>query len=225
MVVPIVQGIITDPKKLKDLFGSTPTLIGDIVVDVLLSESPIYAWDLTKHPVEAGLDVTDSRYKKPVGVALDCIFCDPEFSADALIGNVINAIAQGGSLKDANPFAKATWQEKRDALFELMDLNKIIDCTTPNGEYFGVMIKSVRPTTDKDKSNAFFFRIELESVETVSSEVVAIDDSQIPEDLKAKKDAAAAAKTKGKTRGGKKTTDTASEKKSSVLNNLIGKYL
>ena len=69
------------------------------------------------------------------------------------------------------------------------------------------------------------FRIELESVETVSSEVIAIDDSQIPEDLKAKKDAAAAAKTKGKTRGGKKTTDTASEKKSSVLNNLIGKYL
>ena len=74
MVLPVVQGIIDNPSKLKDLFGSTPTLIGDIVVDVLLSESPTYSWELTKHPVEAGLDIVDSRYQKPVLVSLDCIF-------------------------------------------------------------------------------------------------------------------------------------------------------
>jgi len=223
MSIAQVQSVIEDPSKLKDLFGSTPTLIGDIVVDVLLGETPILSWELTSHPVEAGLDVTDSRYQKPVGVALDCIFTDPEFSLDSLVAGAVSAI--GGSLNDANPFAKATWQEKRDALKELQTKNKFIDVITPNDEYKSMMIKDIRPVFGKDHANAYFFRIECQHVQTVSSDIVAIDDSQIPEDLKAKKDAAAAAKTAKKAKKGKKAAEKATPKKSSVLNNLIGKYL
>lgn len=225
MAIEQAQGIIEDPSKLKDLFGSTPTLIGDIVVDVLLSEAPLLSWELTAHPVEAGLDVTDSRYQKPVGVTLDCIFTDPEFSIDSLVGGAVGAIASGGSLADANPFAKANWKEKRDALEELSKQNKFIDITTPNGEYKSMMIKDIRPIFDKNKTTAYFFRLEAHKVTTVSSDLIAIDDSQIPEDLKAKKDAAAAAKTAKKAKKGKKAADTATPKKSSVLNNLIGKYI
>ena len=225
MAIAQIQSVIEDPSKLKDIFGSTPTLIGDIVVDVLLGETPIHSWDLTTHPVEAGLDVTDSRYKKPVGVALDCIFTDPEFSVTELVGDVVGAIASGGSLADANPFAKATWQEKRDALYELMELNKFIDVTTPNGEYTSMMIKDVRPIFSKDRANAFFFRVEIHNVKTVSSDVVAVDDSQIPEDLKKKKDEDAAKKTAKKAKKGKKAAESATDKKESILNKLIGKYL
>ncbi len=45
MSIAQVQSVIEDPSKLKDLFGSTPTLIGDIVVDVLLGETPILSWE------------------------------------------------------------------------------------------------------------------------------------------------------------------------------------
>lgn len=225
MVLPTAIGIIKDPSKLKSLFGSTPTLIGDIVVDVLIGESQALAWDLTKHPVEAGLDVTDSRYQKPVAVSLDCVFCNPDLSLGGLAEGAVASIVSGGSLADANPFAKATWEEKRDALRDLQTSNKLIDVTTPNNEYTSMMIQSIQPIFDKDKSDAYFFRISLERVETVSSDIVAIDDSQIPEDLKAKKDAAAAAKTGKKKPSGKKNTEPAGEKKSSILNNLIGKYL
>jgi len=225
MALPPITSIVKDPSKLKELFGSTPTLIGDIVVDVLLGENQILSWELTKHPVEAGLDVTDSRYQKPVGVSLDCVFCDPEISVSAIAGDLANAIISGGSLSDANPFAKATWQEKRDALRETQTANKLVDVVTPNNEYDSMMIKDIRPIFDKDKSGAYFFRIELERVEVVSSDIVAIDDSQIPEDLKAKKDAAAAAKVAKKKKAGKKTPPVADKKKSSILNDLIGKYL
>ena len=75
------------------------------------------------------------------------------------------------------------------------------------------------------QADVYFFRIELERVQTVSSDIVAIDDSQIPEDLKAKKDAAAAAKAAKKKKAGKKTPETADQKKESILNKLIGKYL
>ncbi len=225
MAIAQVASIVKDPSKLKDLFGSTPTLIGDIIVDVLLSETPILSWELTQHPVEAGLDVTDSRYQKPIGAALDCIFCDVEFSIEGLVGDVVGAIASGGSLSDANPFAKATWQEKRDALLELSTLNTFIDVTTPNGEYKNVMIRDVRPLFDKDKSGAYFFRIEFQRVETVSSDIVAVDDSQIPEDLRKKKDKTAATKTAKKAKKGKKAAKKATPKKSSILNDLIGKYI
>lgn len=225
MAIAQVASMIKDPSKLKDLFGSTPTLIGDIVVDVLLAETPILSWELTQHPVEAGLDVTDSRYQKPLGVALDCIFCDPEFTLEEFVGDVVGAVASGGSLKDANPFTKATWQEKRDALEALQTKNAFIDVTTPNREYSSMMVKDVRPLFDKDKANAYFFRVELQQVTTATSDIVAVDDSQIPEDLKKKKDTDAAKKTAKKAKKGKKKAETATTKKSSILNDMFGKYL
>jgi len=225
MAITEVQSVIEDPTKLKDIFGSTPTLIGDIVVDVLLGETPVHSWELTQHPVEAGLDVTDSRYKKPVGVSLDCIFTDPEFSVSEIAGDIVGAIASGGSLKDANPFSKATWREKRDALDELSRGNNFIDATTPNGEYTSMMIRDIRPVFDKNKANAFFFRIDLQHVDVASSDIVAVDDSQIPEDLKKKKNPDAAKKTAKTKKKGKKVVEDAGAKKESVLNKLIGKYL
>ena len=225
MAITDIQGIIEDPSKLKDLFGSTPTLIGDIVVDVLLGENTNHSWDITKHPVEAGLDVTDSRYKKPAGISMDCIFTGPEFSVTEIVGDVVSALASGGSLKDANPFSKATWQEKRDALYELMNQNLFIDVVTPNTELSSMMISDVRPLFDKDKANAFFFRVECEHVQTVSNDVVAMDDSQIPEDLKKKKDQDAAKKIAKKAKKGKKAAEDATDKKQSILDGLIGKYL
>jgi hypothetical protein len=218
MVIERTQGIIDDPEQLKELFGTTPTLIDTIPVDVLLSETPTHDWDITSHPVEAGLDVSDSRYKRPVSVTLDCIFTDPDFSIDGILESVVGDIATGGNLDDSTLFRESTWGEKKEALETLAARNVLIDITTPNDTYTSMMIKSIRPLYDKDKSNAFFFRLVADNLEIASSDIVAIDAAEIPDDPQAKKKTN---KTKNK---GKKTA-VEDEKKSSVLNNLIGKYL
>lgn len=211
MAITEVQGIISDPSKLKDIFGSTPNLIDDIVIDVILSETPIYSWDIPKHAVEAGTKVGDSRYKKPISLTLDCILTDPDLSVSGIAKSL---------LAGENPFTQATWQEKRDALTDLMDQNKFIDVVTPNDTYDGLMITDVKPIFDKDKSKAYFFRVVFEKVPVVSSEIVSVDESDIPV-----KNKPAAKKTAKKTKAGKKTVQTASEKRSSILNNIVGKYL
>jgi hypothetical protein len=216
MAITELTGIIKDPSKLKDIFGSTPTLVDDITIDVLLSETPSYEWDLTKHPVEAGLDVTDSRYKRPVSVTLDCILTNPDFS----ITNILSTAIGGG-----NPFKVVPWEEKRDALDELMNQNKFIDVVTPNREYSSMMITSVQPMFDKDKSKAYFFRITLERVETVSSEIVNVDPSQIPESLKKAGDSGAKKKTAKAANAGKKAAEKTTEKKESILFKLVGKFI
>lgn len=216
MAITEIAGIIKDPSKLKDIFGSTPTMIGDVVIDVLLSESPSHEWDVTKHPVEAGLDVSDSRYKRPVSVTLDCILTNPDFS----VTNIASTLIGGG-----NPFKIIPWEEKRDALTELMDQNKLVDVITPNGEYSSMMVTSAAPMFDKDKSKAYFFRITLEHLIMVSSDITSVDDSQIPEALKKAAQPAAKKKTAKAANAGKKAAGKATEKKESILFKLVGKFL
>ena len=216
MAIVEIQEFISDPKSLKDIFGSTPNLIGDIPIDVILSETPIHEWDITQHKVDAGLDVTDSRYKRPVGVTLDCILTNPEFS----VTNIASKFISGG-----NPFTEATAKEKKEALEELADRNAFIGVTTPDNEYVSMMIKSISPILDKNKKNAYFYRITLMNVRTVSSTIVAVDDSQIPEDLKKKKKAGSDKKTSKKKKKGKLTAAQAKSKNQSILDKLIGKYI
>jgi len=214
MAITEIQGIIKDPSKLKDIFGSTPILIDDIPVDVLLNETPIYSSDITKHKVEAGLDVTDNRNRRPVGLILECIFTDPDFS----LGNVVGSLLSG-----ENPLAQQTWQEKKGAL-EALDLaNKAIDVVTPLDTYESMMITSIQPTVDVSKSRAFFFKIEFEEIRVVSSDVVAVDDSLVPQKLKEKADPAAKKKTGKLKNAGKKAAGAASPKSESVLSKLLSK--
>jgi len=220
MAIAEIQGIIKDPKKLKQIFGSTPTLIGDIPVDVLLNESPGHDWIITDHPVEAGLDISDSRYKRPVSVALDCVFTNPDYSLDTIIA--------GGA-----PWKQALWYEKKEALEALSNQNIIIDIVTPDNTYENFMIDAIQPTYSKDIHNAFSFRLNAVHIETVSSEIVSVSASQVPKRF-VKKDPKkdkikkkSSMKTKGKHSGGKKTAKKIDpkSKKQSILNKLIGKYL
>ena len=106
MSAPSVANIITDPTSLKDLFRSTPILIGDVKIDVLISETPVYDFEVTGRPVEAGLDVTDARIAKPIALTLECIITDDIFEL-----SVSSALSMLDGIQ--------TWQDKKTALFAL----------------------------------------------------------------------------------------------------------
>ena len=64
--MPNVIEVIKDPSRLKELFGSTPTKIGDVTVDVLFEEIPDLQWDIPEQRVDVGVDVADTRYQSHV---------------------------------------------------------------------------------------------------------------------------------------------------------------
>lgn len=169
-----VLDIIKDPKKLRGLFGSTPVLIGPLQVDVLEEETPIFEWDLPTRRVDAGFDVTDSRYSRPVGVTLDCVFLDLDIS----LSGAIAAAAGFG-------FDSSKWVDKKDALHELASKNELITIITPSGnDYSDMMIESIMPTHTPETRNGYWFRLTARRVEIVSSEVRGADASLIPDALK-----------------------------------------
>jgi hypothetical protein len=215
-----VVSIIRDPSKLKDLFGSTPVTIGDIKVDVLVSETPVFEWDIPTRRIDVGVDISDSRYKKPVGVTLDCEFLNPDYSITNLAKGAASAFTGGPG------FDNDTWETKRDKLMDLINENELITIITPSTfDYSDMMIDAMQPDFNPQNGEGFFFRVSARHVEQVSSAVLSIDQGLLPDDLKRKPDSQAAQKLdKTKDKGTKNLTD-ASTKKKSILKKLYDKGL
>lgn len=213
--------LIKDPSRLKEIFGSSPTMIGGLKIDVLRSETPQLIWELAKHPVDVGVEKTDNRYVRPVGVTLDCILLDPEYSLTAVIGA---ASALGGQGMD--DFDHGDWRTKRDKLLTAIGKNDPITVVTPSGiDYTDMMVTDIIPDIRLETAAGFFFQVSLEKVEFVQSQVTNLDLSNLPDSLKPKKAKEAKKKSSGKQNQGQGSAKSASDKKSSLLNDLIGKYL
>lgn len=202
------MALITDPQRLKDLFGSSPTMIGKLKIDVLQQEIPDFGWDIPTHRVDVGTDVADSRYQRPVGVVLECVLLDPEYS----LTNVVSTAIGGGS------FDNDDWRTKRDKLMSAIGKNELITAVTPSGfDYSSMMVDAIQPDLRPQTSGGFFFRISLRKVEIVSSELLGIDVSLLPDELKRAKNAQAETKKKGNKNQGKRKALTADERKKSIL--------
>lgn len=178
------MSIVTGLDELKSMFVSTPVLIGDIPIDVLTEEIPLFDYDITKRPVESGSDVTDHRTKRPIGLILECIFTNSELGISNVVSGAASVVT-GGAVGTA--LSLETWQDKKTALYALKDNSQRIDITTPLDTYPNMMIGSIRPQQNASTSNAFFFRIEFEEVEIISTEIIEIDEDSIPKELKKKK--------------------------------------
>lgn len=202
------MALITDPQRLKDLFGSAPTTIGKLQIDVLQQEIPDFGWDIPTHRVDVGTDVADSRYQRPVGVTLECVLLDPEYSLTAVVGTAIG----GGS------FDNDDWRTKRDKLMTAIGKNELITVVTPSGfDYSSMMVEAIQPDLRPQTSGGFFFRISLRRVEIVSSEIQGIDVSLLPDELKRDKNEQAETKKKGNKAQGKKAATATDAKKQSIL--------
>lgn len=211
MAFPSPAGIISDPSSLKSLFKSTPILIGEVQIDVLESETPVYDFDVTARPVEAGLDVTDARIAKPTSLTLECIITDDILELS--VGSVL-------SLLDG----LQTWQDKKSKLFELKDNNQLIDVITPLDTYDDMVISSIQINQTKSNSTALFFRISFKHIRLVKTAFGLVDDSFISELKKKKKKTKhkkAADKAADKASEGSKSGENA-EQSNSILAGMLG---
>jgi len=205
------MALITNVQELREKFGFTPILIGELAVDVLKSETPSYDFEITDHPVEGGQNVTDNNIARPIGLTLDCIFTDTDFSGSA----AGKALANG-------TFSVATWQDKRDKLFEIKDAREVIDVQTPLDTYLSMAIQSISIDRQASTANALFCRIVFKEVRIVDSEVVEVDLSEVPQEEKKEKQKKANRKTKKDQDKNKQQTREPTTQENSILADGVG---
>lgn len=158
---------------LLNLFNRKANLIGDVPIDVLRSWGTPLEAEVTEHPVESEIDVSDHRRIRPQFLSLDCIFT----SFDTTGPQIANA-ARGA------PMATATWQDKRDRLHEIFNDNELIGVAIPDGDYTNMTITSIRPDNRVSTANAYFCTIELKKIKLITSETAAVDPSSVPKDVR-----------------------------------------
>jgi hypothetical protein len=191
MGTPDVNNLISDRGELAQLFGSTPNLIGEIPIDVLVSETPRYESEITQRPLEAGFEATDARIARPTSVSLECILTD---TPTDFISLASQALSGKWSLQG--------WREKYAELMELNRTNATIDVTTPLDTYSGYMISSLSIDRRSSTGGALFFTCEIVQVRFVATDISQVDESAIPkekrEEQKTKKRKTDPDKNKGK---------------------------
>jgi hypothetical protein len=197
---------ISDPSSLLSMFLGQETLIDDIKVDVVNAGAVESSYDVTQHPVETGLVITDARIEKPLTLTLDAILTDDEIEL---------SVSSAMSMLDG----VQTWKDKRDRLFELQAKAKVITVKTTFKTFSNLLIASVRVNWDKSTSTACWFSINFQQVKIVQSAISAIGMDQLPEEISSKATDAsdkAGKKGAGAASKGSQSAEEASEKESSL---------
>ncbi len=227
MGFPTVAEAITNPDSLKELFGLNPSLIGDIPVDLVLSYTPGFSAEITRHPVESGFNVTDARIIAPDFLTMECVFTDPEYSGINIAKQALSGTL-GASLT-------TSWRDKRDRLYALANGDDVLTVVTPSASLDSMLISDIRPEITSSTSGAFFFTIDFEKVRIVDSEISLIDEKMIPKEVREKEAAADAANPEDATKRdnakkrkkpesgkGKNQGEAATTKQESILSGLLG---
>lgn len=203
-----IPQIVQNPSEALALQIPAKVFIGGIEVDVTKLEKKTLRYTTTKRPVEAGLDITDNRYKEPILLRLEGTMTDTPIGLDAIAATTISATLLGGP-----GFELVTWRDKKDALEALADSNEIIDIVGRLDSYESMNLNMVDVAETPNSAGSYPFVIEAETIRQVSSEVVSVDPSQIPKSLRDQettdqKDARGKA-SKGAKKGAKQTKDAA----------------
>jgi hypothetical protein len=210
--MPDLIAIIKDPSRLREIFGASATVIGQVRIDLLMAETPIFEWEIPQQPIDVGTTITDSRYQRPIGVVLDCEILDPEYSLTNSVGSKIGKAE----------FQNDDWRTKRDKLMDRIGTNEPLTIITPSGfDYSDMMVQSIQPVITNKTANTFTFRISAQKVQFVSSEVRGIDQGLLPDELKKKPDEQAKNKQKKNKKQGQKPTVNPSDQKKSILKKLV----
>lgn len=194
-----------------------PVFIGGVEVDVTKLEKKSLRYTTTKHPVEAGLDISDNRYKEPVLLRLEGQMTDTPINLDAVLATAITASLGGPG------FQLLTWRDKKDALEAVADSDEIIDIVGRLDVYLDMTLKLVDVSETPNTAGHYPFVIEAETIRQVSSEIVSVDPSQIPKALRDQETSgqkAARGKTSKAAKKGAKQTKPAVDKDVDPLRSL-----
>ena len=155
------------------ILGAPPSFIGPlaspIVIDVVESESPEYASEITRDPVECGTDITDHAQDKPTSLTLDCIFTDPQLSITGMPAAI------------ASKFM--SWKEKRDELQKMQSNIKPVLISVPSGFYMGYLIESISPSYTAQSGDCYRCRVVCTKINVVASSIGIVNVALLPPEL------------------------------------------
>lgn len=170
--------------------------IGDIVIDVAVSEHHSMGADITDRPVEDGADVSDGVLQRPDEVTLEVLWTD---------------VPGGDGLAVADR-SKRIWQQLR----ELKESGQPVDVLTSLRSYSNVVITSIE--TRKDRRTGFTVpaSVTLRQVKIASQETI-----QVPPAFVAKKQRPGAGKESDEGRRQTTKPDEATAQKASYLHKMF----
>jgi hypothetical protein len=116
-------------------------LLGNIIPDLVISESTIDSWEVTAHPVQQGASISDHKYRKPISLKLSMMF-------------------KAGSTSDLSTTYKK--------LLDLQASTALFDVMTPKRIYNNMQLISLSSTTDQHTENVLSISGELREVIIVS---------------------------------------------------------
>lgn len=130
------MAFLTQPITLQSLFGKN-RMIGDITVQVTVSESTNDTLTITKQPVQQGASITDHAYKEPTTFSMAILFADNLFTSLSKV-----------------------YQD----LLDLQSSRVPFDVITPKRIYNNMLVAVLSQTTDKNTENCLSINISFQEV-------------------------------------------------------------
>lgn len=148
---------------LTQLFFNEGNRIGEIELDVIISESATATATITQNPVENGADVNDHMIIQPMTFSMSGIVSDTPVK---FLGGIYN-----GGPNTGNDQSRTAWQ----ALLDLHASKSPFTLEQGLKSYDNVVIQSLSVNQDKSNSRAIVFNASLKELIIVGVEEITAD--------------------------------------------------
>ena len=141
--------------------------IGEIKLDIIVSETTNTSSTITSNPVENGSDVNDNIIINPMSFTINGVVSDNKVYPFGGF-NKSSKILAGVDFSNVSTPSKEAWEE----LLELQASRVPFSLVTNLKKYSNVVIESLSTTQDKDTSNSLHFVANLKEIILVGSKII-----------------------------------------------------
>lgn len=163
------------------LHRPTRASIDGFEIDVSIRELPEYRAEVTRHPVETGLDITDAVQIQPEELEVEWLVTDHPIGRDEQAQRLSDegkAAAAALQELDAALVSPAVPGHHRDAAQQILELfraRRPVDIVTAFAEYTGMVIESVSMPRDAETQSSLLVTLRLVQVRMVDTVEADID--------------------------------------------------
>lgn len=150
-----------------------PTYIEGFEIDAVLNEERTSECEVTEHPVEKGVSVTDHARLKPKVISLDCIVSDTPVGGLAERRKFQNSILAITGLQSVPSDLARTYIEELQAKRKTVTVStewSRTDGTKGYKAYDNMMITSISETVSADSGDTYSFKVMLKQIVYVENE-------------------------------------------------------
>lgn len=131
------------------LFRRNATHLDTIGFDAVVAETHASSSELTRHPVEAGANITDHIRPNPASLKLSCVLSDTPLGGLPAPGRSRDVYAQIERLKETGTIITVTTQLRQYENMVIADLGVPVDAKTADGIEFTVTLAEIRTVRSK----------------------------------------------------------------------------